>query len=623
MKNLLIILLVFTASVCLGQSEPDSSKQHDTQFYMLIGPTIKAQKTSSFQDSILPVSHEIAAPLTTLLAQNPGLALKSNGATGLATMAVDGLPGNQTAVLWNDLNLQNVMNGYMDFSLLPAFMHGNAVLNRGVTSAPGGGGLGGSISLGPSFATEGLAQMGSFGERALGIGVGINNAYFPQSWRFYRQRANNNFNFNHPDFQPFKQDNSAINQLHLKHDSRIKIYNQHLLHLHFWYAATEREIPRTLFESKAASVQQDSSIRGQIGHEMGLAGGKLFTSIGGLFDQINFNDSIKGFAYRNSSMLVKAETKWLKDFHLDSGRIIRFKTGISYSYMEANTDNYKRLHRTRLYAGFADIERRSSQSPFTYKLGLRVENCRGQTPVTGQFDANYSLHKNLKAFINAGHSYRFATFNDLYWQPGGNEYLKPESAWKSSLGLRFYSLFSKSLIHSLTLKNALTTTKNLILWLPDDNMIFSAINILNTNGISSQVDGRLKLTAKRAKTTLRYYASRTISVMNSGINKGSQLPYVPIWQGGLQLSLEHSWFNSSLNFNYLGRRFINDDNSSSLEPIPLVNVQISKPFSFKWVKLTPNLLCNNLLNQYFFSTVAMPMPGRNFQFSLHIQPIKK
>ena len=62
-------------------------------------------------------------------------------------------------------------------------------------------------------------------------------------------------------------------------------------------------------------------------------------------------------------------------------------------------------------------------SPFLYSMGIEQK-----------FNNNYTLS------FNTSKNFRIPTFNDLYWQPGGNINLKPENSYQFEFDLLAFLL---------------------------------------------------------------------------------------------------------------------------------------------------------------------------------------
>ena len=57
------------------------------------------------------------------------------------------------------------------------------------------------------------------------------------------------------------------------------------------------------------------------------------------------------------------------------------------------------------------------QSPLLFSIGSKID-----------FNKYYSIK------LNASKNFRFPSFNDLYWEPGGNLDLKSETSYQAELG---------------------------------------------------------------------------------------------------------------------------------------------------------------------------------------------
>ena len=94
------------------------------------------------------------------------------------------------------------------------------------------------------------------------------------------------------------------------------------------------------------------------------------------------------------------------------------------------------------------------------------------SPLVFSFDGSYSLTDNYQVKINASKNFRTPTFNDLYWQPGGNLELVPEKSYQ----LDFGNVINIGAV-SMQYNGYYISTKDMIKWLPNNEGVWSPINI--------------------------------------------------------------------------------------------------------------------------------------------------
>ena len=75
---------------------------------------------------------------------------------------------------------------------------------------------------------------------------------------------------------------------------------------------------------------------------------------------------------------------------------------------------------------------------FMYNVSIRAgASSAYDIPLIYSLDARYLFTKSLSLRGAYSTNYRLPTFNDLYWEPGGNPELKPEFSSSGEIGLDF------------------------------------------------------------------------------------------------------------------------------------------------------------------------------------------
>ena len=90
-----------------------------------------------------------------VLQENTPIYIRNYGSGGLATASFRGSNAYHTPVIWNGINIQNPMNGQIDFSAIPVFLSDEISLQYG-----GNGGVWGSGAMaGLLFINSAIAKI--------------------------------------------------------------------------------------------------------------------------------------------------------------------------------------------------------------------------------------------------------------------------------------------------------------------------------------------------------------------------------------------------------------------------------------------------------------------------------
>ncbi len=99
---------------------------------------------------------------------------------------------------------------------------------------------------------------------------------------------------------------------------------------------------------------------------------------------------------------------------------------------------------------------------------------------------------------------------------------------------------------------------------------------------------------------------------------GHQLIYVPMWSAMWEERIAFRKWGLAAAVQYSSERFTSADNSRSLDPYALLNLQADYAFSVKGAKIRANLTVQNLFDTEFVQVVNRPMPGRHVLLSLEV-----
>ena len=258
---------------------------------------------------------------------------------------------------------------------------------------------------------------------------------------------------------------------------------------------------------------------------------------------------------------------------------------------------------------------------------LRFENISdiNKQVVTSKLGVNYKpLHNNFLILRStAGNSFRSPTFNELYWNTGGNVNLNPEKSVNIEAGIMsmFYFLGENSFEVNYTYINA----NDKIIWKPGNTIYWSPVNV--GNSVSNVLNINLNSNAK-----LSEYSSLRMNInysRNSSVKKNMDYDGDPTYNKQLIYIPEDLFkFNADINYkNYgiglfstiIGKRFVDYENLVSMNPDFLLDGNIYAEIPLD--KLTANLKfeINNITNENYQVISGYPMPLRNYKFIITLK----
>ena len=255
----------------------------------------------------------------------------------------------------------------------------------------------------------------------------------------------------------------------------------------------------------------------------------------------------------------------------------------------------------------------------------------------------------LNAFYKQ--SYRYPTFNDLYYTDMGNAYLKPELAKQHSVGLSFTQPFriagQKGSEFRLNADYYYNRISDKIIAYPKGQQFrWTMLNLglVKINGVD--VNAQLHFVLPKdfyltAKAQYTYQTAIDVTDPNDSYY-GDQIPYIP-WHSGSAVGMfgwQNDWQQYGLNYSfiYVGERYNQQENIIYNYTQPWYTHDLSvfgeweiKPISHSRkaasnspkgvrypITLRVALDVNNLLSQDYDVILNYPMPKRNFKCTVSI-----
>ena len=255
----------------------------------------------------------------------------------------------------------------------------------------------------------------------------------------------------------------------------------------------------------------------------------------------------------------------------------------------------------------------------------------------------------LNAFYKQ--SYRYPTFNDLYYTDMGNAYLKPELAKQHNVGLSFTQPFriagQKGSEFSLNADYYYNRISDKIIAYPKGQQFrWTMLNLglVKINGLDVNAQLHFVLPMDFYLTAKAQYTYQTaIDVTDpSDSYYGHQIPYIP-WHSGSAVGMfgwQNDWQQYGLNYSfiYVGERYNQQENiiynytqpwythdlsvfgEWNIQPISQSRKAASNsPKGVRYpIILRVALDINNLLSQDYDVIINYPMPKRNFKCTVSI-----
>ncbi|MFQ6606377.1 MAG: hypothetical protein ACE5DP_01810 [Fidelibacterota bacterium] len=538
----------------------------------------------------------------------PSALLRSyGGPAGNASLALDGGAANQVKVVLEGIDITNPQNGETDLSQLPGTMINHLALAPLPGVLYGSGAVDGVLQLSSreepthvrySRGSWGLEQWVAKGHIArrkwrsdLQGGVETYQGNYPYEWHGESKRRSNN------------QFTQRFGAYKLNYHPTARQFVRGFL----FFSRQERGVSGPI-QAASSTAQRKDRLSGA-----SLRFSRLFQRG---YHELLFTGRWSTETYRQPAYNIDSDHKLQAEtirYHLEARlrptlRVLLQGEGKWESIRSTDVGTH---HRQTLSA-VTGID----YTPYrwlTLNPTVRWEQAENLYQIiTYNLRLGTNLSRKINLNLNGGTSFRYPTFNDLYWRPGGNPDLKPEETITQSLD--FQRLFQSGSM-TFTLTNKYST--NLIRWVPDSTGWWQAQNDARTQRLS----GTLQMDYNR--DYYRAYSSVTL-LKSYSLSTHKTLLYTPRFLATGSLEFTANPFTINVNMVAVSQRIARYDYPENITLAPYALVALGITYSpLRFPKLTLILTVDNLLNQTYQATHGYPEPGRSLSLTIVYQPSLK
>lgn len=533
--------------------------------------------------------------------------IKENGRGAVSSPSFRGTNATHTAFVWNGININSTFLGQGDINNISLYGYDELEIKAGGGSVQyGSSAIGGSIHLNnnldfnkgfkgsffsevASFRTFNNFVKASFSNEKFSFKASGNYSiskndyevpekeYINRNGQYYNTSINIGASYKIATSQTISWQNQIFNgsqhyPVFVENGNKTKYNSQAFRSLLSW-DINKNNLSNSL---KAAYTEDNFQYFGDIAKpkESGAAGKNyIFKNDFNYFLSPKFNVNIigefqinKGEGYQtgfeNISRNIGSVAGLLRYFVTKD---LRFEAGAKKDFVE-------------------DIK-----SPFLYSF-------------SGKWDALQWYHVGA----NFSRNFRFPTFNELYWQPGGNLNLLSETSTNLDMDHEFgFGDFK------IILSPYYMDIKNYISWLPTPYGYWAPVNTFNVKsyGLESQVSFNRTFRKSFLKANIGYTYSKSIDKKTE-----NQLMYVPIHKAFGSIDYGYDFLKIYVQGLFNGFTYTTTDEkrADAINPYFVMNAGISATLLKKY---TLGFKVNNITNTVYETVSYYPMPKRNY--SIH------
>ena len=569
-------------------------------------------KNFSSSQSVLKLTDSIISKnqssLTSLLNYNTVIYFKENGLGMVSSPSFRGTTAQQTAVVWNGININSQLLGQTDFNTISTRGYNSVDVKAGGGSVVyGSGAIGGTIHLNNdlkftnTFKNNLEIYYGDYNTLSAVYGITAATNKWSANASFTRNSSDNDFKFigvNDRNTNGQYYNNNLSTAIGYKLDAKnsLKFYSE-IYDGERHFSLTSPYAIRTKYQDfNTRNLLAWTSSLGKSVHNLKLA---YITEHYNYFEDIETEGSTSGGV---KSFIAKY------DFVYQFAEKASLNTILDYN--KSNGVGSGVGNESRQVGGVSVLLKQSLTTKWNYELSTRKEiSDVYKSPVLFSVGSTFDFSKFYQLKFNISRNYRTPTFNDLYWTGSGNPDLRPEDSYQAEVGNEFrYKDFR--------LMGTIYTSKikDMIRWLPNNTGNWSPIN---TDNVSIYGGEALLGWVKNFNGhSLGFNGTYSYTVSLDDKND-KQLFYVPYHKLTASTSYSYKRFTAYYQFMFVGEVFTTSDNDpkSILDDYNISNFGMDYNFSKKNI-CKVGFKIANLWNEKYESLPSRLMPGRNLTLYL-------
>ena len=573
-----------------------------------------SQSVLKLNDSIINKNEGL---LTDLLNFNSTLYFKEYGRGMLSTVSFRGTTSSQTAVIWNGININSQMNGSTDFNTISGSDYNSISVKAGGGSILyGSGAIGGTVHLNNDlgfynrFENNLKLDYGSFNT----IGINYKSNIATEKWSaqigFSKNSSTNDYKYLNKYTWKGEQrwnQNGQYDVITVSANLGYKLNDTNVFKFYSQTSNTDRNTS-LVTESEMKSKYVNGFNRNLLEYEGNF--GRFTTNLktAYIFENYQYfaDNSTNQYTYgKTENLITKADLGYqlFKSTQvngiLDYNRTNGYGTGFGNHVREISSASL--------------LVKQDFSAYWKNEFGIRKEFTNNyESPVLFSLGSSYQFNKLYNLKLNVSRNFRIPTFNDLYWETGGNPDLKPESSYQAEIG----NVFTFKNI-SLTQTFYYIKIDDLLQWVPGKNGIWAPQNKDKVNSYGSET--LLSWKKQFGKNNFNANASYAYTVSEDDAT-GNQLFFVPYNKVTSSVSYSRNRITAYYQFLYNGFVYTRADNNPDeiINDYTVSNLGIDYAFKFlNSFKLGFQVL--NIFNENYESLENRPMPGRNFNMYITLK----
>lgn len=536
--------------------------------------------------------------------------IKENGRGAVSSPSFRGTTAQQTAFVWNGININSSFLGQGDINNIGFLTADELEIKSGGGSVIyGSGAIGGSIHLNNSlrfnqgFKTSLFSEAGSFGTFNNLLKTSYSNDKLSVKFSGSHSISQNDFEV---EEKKYINRNGNYFNTNFNISGAYKISKDHQISLISEFFNGTQHYP-VFAETQIKTKYETQNIRNLMSWDWTRT--KFQNSFKTAYTEENFQyfgdiSQPKTSGGTGKNFIVKNDFNYFFSKKWNANIITEFQNNKGEGY-KSGIENVER----NVFSA-SGLLRYFASEKLKFEGGIKKEFIETiSSPLLFSFSGKWDAAKWYSLGLNLSKNFRYGSFNDLYWQPGGNIGLKPETSSQFEMRNQF-----KIKDFKLSVTPYYMDIQDMIRWLPTNLGYWAAFNTdkVESYGLETQLNYHKNFGKHSVKTDFGYSYNKS---ENKETKK--QLMYVPLQKAFGTVNYRYDFFGVYVQgiFNGLTYTDSEEKRSEALEPYFVMNAGVDFTV-FKNYKL--GFKANNIFNEIYASTAYYFLPKRNYSISINI-----
>lgn len=535
------------------------------------------------------------------------LYIKENGRGMASSPSFRGSTAQQTAFVWNGININSIFLGQGDINNLGLLNFDELSVKPGGGSIIyGSGAIGGSVHLNNistynrGFSGFVFGEYASFSTVNSALKLAYSNDKFSVKMNASFAGSQNDYEVKPEKYMHW---NAQYNNKHFGLDLGYRLNDENELQMHSVLSNGDQHFP-VFSENSNRTKYITNGLKTLLNwnfHQTNLNNQLGFAFLEDAYDYYNDAKEQRSNGASGKTYLVKNDFTWYNPQVFDVNIIAEYQHNSAEGYGSGIIKPKRNWGHTAL------ILKRDFSEKYYLEAAVRknfIENIKSPLLFSLGARAKFSSFYTLK--LNLSKNFRFPTFNDLYWTPGGNPNLKPETSYNAELGnsFKFGSL-------KIDLVPYYTRIYDMIQWKPMSSNIWSPVNTASV--VSYGAEAYLHYMRSIGS---HYFSGRAAYTYTHSENLETKkmLTYVPTHRASAGIDWKYRFADAFIQGVYTGKTFTTTDELNSLKPNLVVNAGLGTTIK---KHLHIGLRINNMFDEVYQTNEYYFLPLRNYAVNVN------